>query len=84
MVFLNDQLLAQLATREQLIQTPGSWWASDDGRQLFVHLLGNTVPEPEPLSLRPAIASSPLTAAGWAISHPLTPIPSAKLTRISV
>src|SRR5205823_740430 len=34
MVFLNDQPLSQVTTREQLIRTPGSWLASDDGQQL--------------------------------------------------
>lgn len=46
LVFLNDQLLKQVATREQLIQTPGSWLSSTDGQQLLVHLRGNTVPAP--------------------------------------
>jgi len=44
MVFLHDQPLSQVGTREQLKKAPGSWWASDDGQQLLVHLRGNTVP----------------------------------------
>jgi len=44
LVFLDDQLLNQAATREQLAQTPGSWRASDDGQHLLVHLQSNAAP----------------------------------------
>src|SRR3954447_25364467 len=37
LVFLKDQPLNQMTTREQLIQTPGSWLSSNDGQQLLVH-----------------------------------------------
>ena len=46
LVFLNDQPLSQVTTREQLTQTPGSWLASDDGQQLLIHLRDNTAPAP--------------------------------------
>src|SRR4051794_34488235 len=38
LVFLNDQPLNQVTTREELIKTPNSWLPSNDGRQLLVHL----------------------------------------------
>lgn len=44
LVFLHDQSLSQVTTRENLIQTPNSWLASDDGWQLFIHLRGNSAP----------------------------------------
>ncbi len=44
LVFLNDTPLNQMTTREQLIQTPGSWLASADGKQLLVHLRTNAAP----------------------------------------
>ena len=44
LVFLNDQPLSQVTTRQDLIQTHGSWLSSDDGQQLLVHLQGNTNP----------------------------------------
>ena len=44
LVFLNDQPLAQVTTREQLLQVPGSWLASDDGQQLLIHLRDNSAP----------------------------------------
>ncbi|MGZ4963703.1 MAG: right-handed parallel beta-helix repeat-containing protein, partial [Limisphaerales bacterium] len=46
MVFFKDQPLTQVDTREQLTQTPSSWWATDDGQQLLVHLPGNAAPAP--------------------------------------
>ncbi len=46
LVFLNDQPLNQVTTRQQLIQTPGSWLSSNDGQQLLVHLQGDTAPTP--------------------------------------
>ncbi len=44
LVFLNDRPLNQVVTREQLVQTPGSWLSSDDGQQLLVHLQSNAAP----------------------------------------
>ena len=44
MVFLNDRPLKQAITRDQLVQTPGSWLSSDDGQQLLVHLQGDAAP----------------------------------------
>jgi hypothetical protein len=44
LVFLHDQPLSQATTREQLIQTPDSWLASDDARELFIHPEANTAP----------------------------------------
>ena len=44
LVFLNDQPLNQAITRDELIKTPGSWLASDDGQQLLLHLQGDMVP----------------------------------------
>jgi hypothetical protein len=44
LVFLQDQRLSQVKTREQLIQSPGTWLASDDGRQLLIHLEAKTAP----------------------------------------
>ncbi|HZV33598.1 MAG TPA: right-handed parallel beta-helix repeat-containing protein [Verrucomicrobiae bacterium] len=44
LVFCNDQTLSQVKTREELIQTPGSWLSSDDGGKLFVHLHDNSAP----------------------------------------
>jgi hypothetical protein len=46
LVFLDDQPLNQVTTREELIRTPGCWLSSDDGMQLFVHLKSNTAPAP--------------------------------------
>jgi Right handed beta helix region len=46
LVFLKDQPLAQVTTREQLAKTPDAWLASDDAQQLFIHLHGNTAPGP--------------------------------------
>ena len=44
LVFDRDQPLTQVTTRQQLLQTPGSWLASDDGQQLLLHPQGNTAP----------------------------------------
>ncbi|HVV01548.1 MAG TPA: right-handed parallel beta-helix repeat-containing protein [Verrucomicrobiae bacterium] len=44
MVFLKDQPLKQVMTREELAQTPGSWLSSEDGVQLFVHLQDGRAP----------------------------------------
>lgn len=44
MVFFKDQVLTQAVTREELAKTPDSWFASDDGQQLFVHLKDNAAP----------------------------------------
>jgi hypothetical protein len=44
MVFFKDKALAQVTTREQLVRTPGSWLASEDGQQLLVHLQGDAAP----------------------------------------
>jgi hypothetical protein len=44
LVFVKDRPLNQVTTREQLVQTPGSWLSSNDGQQLQVHLQGNTAP----------------------------------------
>jgi hypothetical protein len=44
LVFLNDQLLNQVTTLEQLIQTTNSWLSSSDGQQLLVHLEGDRAP----------------------------------------
>ena len=44
LVFLNDQPLSQVATREELIKTPGGWLSSNDGQQLLVHLQGDGAP----------------------------------------
>ena len=68
MVFLKDQPLNQVTTREELIQTPGSWLSSDDGQQLLVHLQATLPPCQARLRSRPAIGSSPLIVAAWAIS----------------
>jgi parallel beta-helix repeat protein len=46
MVFLKDQILSQVTTQEALGKTADSWLASDDGKQLFVHLQSNTAPAP--------------------------------------
>ena len=44
LVFFKNRPLNQATTREQLIRTPGSWFSSNDGQQLLVHLKNNTVP----------------------------------------
>jgi hypothetical protein len=44
LVFHHDEPLSQVTTREQLVRTPNSWTASDDGHQLLVHLQGDTAP----------------------------------------
>ncbi|MEY2429734.1 MAG: hypothetical protein QOJ40_2619, partial [Verrucomicrobiota bacterium] len=44
LVFLKDQPLAQVTTREQLTQTPGSWLAGEDSQQVLIHLRDNTAP----------------------------------------
>ncbi len=44
LVFLHDQQLIQMTSREQLIQTPGGWLSTNDGQQLLIHLQGNTAP----------------------------------------
>ncbi len=44
LVFLNDQSLNQVTTREELTRTPSSWLSSRDGRQLLVHLQGDSAP----------------------------------------
>jgi len=44
LVFLNDQPLNQVTTREDLTQTPGSWLSSNDGKDLLVHLQGDGAP----------------------------------------
>jgi parallel beta-helix repeat protein len=44
LVFLNDRPLAQVTTREQLVQTTNSWLSSNDGQQLLVHLEGDHGP----------------------------------------
>jgi parallel beta-helix repeat protein len=46
LVFLHDQELTQVTTREQLSQTQNSWLSSDDGQQLLVHLEGDKAPPP--------------------------------------
>jgi hypothetical protein len=46
MVFRNDDPLSQVTTRDQLVRTPGTWLASDDGQQLLVHLQGDAAPAP--------------------------------------
>ncbi len=46
LVYFRDQRLPQVTTREQLLKTPGSWLASDDGGKLFIHLSDNSVPAP--------------------------------------
>jgi hypothetical protein len=51
MVFLNDQRLPQVTTRQQLIRKPGSWLASDDGQQLLVHLGGDAAPAPAAIEI---------------------------------
>ena len=42
LVFFNDQPLSQVTAREELTRKPGSWLASDDGQQLFIHLRNKT------------------------------------------
>ncbi|HTI99918.1 MAG TPA: right-handed parallel beta-helix repeat-containing protein [Dongiaceae bacterium] len=44
LVFLNDRLLDQVLTREDLGRTPDSWVAEDEGKQLLVHIQSNTSP----------------------------------------
>ncbi|PWU10339.1 MAG: hypothetical protein C5B50_25755 [Verrucomicrobia bacterium] len=46
LVFVKDQPLSQATNRQQLVQTPGSWLASDDAQELLIHLEGATVPAP--------------------------------------
>jgi hypothetical protein len=46
LVFLGDKPLSQVTTREQLVQTLGAWLASEDGRQLSIHLEANAAPAP--------------------------------------
>lgn len=44
MVFYNDEPLPQTTTHDDLIHTPNSWWASEDGRHLFIHLRDEYAP----------------------------------------
>jgi parallel beta-helix repeat protein len=44
LVVLNEQPLNQVITREQLVETPGSWLSGNDGQQLLVHLQGDNAP----------------------------------------
>ncbi len=44
MVFLNDQMLSQVTTHDELAKSADSWLASDDGQQLLVHLQGDIAP----------------------------------------
>ncbi len=44
LVFFKDQVLSQVVTRVDLAKTPDSWFASDDGQQLLVHLKDNVAP----------------------------------------
>ncbi len=46
LVFLNDQPMSQVTSREQLIQTPDSWLASDDAQQILVRLQSGAAPAP--------------------------------------
>lgn len=46
LVFCHDQPLSQASTKEELVHSRNSWLASDDGRQLFVHLRRNAAPAP--------------------------------------
>jgi len=45
LVFLQDHPLNQVATLDELIQTPGSWLSSNAGKQLLVHLQGDNAPD---------------------------------------
>jgi parallel beta-helix repeat protein len=44
LVFLNDQSLNQVTTREELVKTPCTWLSSNAGQQLLVHLPGDAAP----------------------------------------
>jgi parallel beta-helix repeat protein len=44
LVFIHDELLSQVTTRQQLIETTNSWLSSDDGQRLTAHLAGESSP----------------------------------------
>jgi hypothetical protein len=51
LVFLKDQPLTQVTTREDLVKTRGSWMSTNDGKQLLVHLEGDTAPAKDAIEI---------------------------------